>query len=96
MATYISLCKFTDQGLKNIKGTTDRAAAFRAAAADGGVKIKDFYWTMGTYDIVLISEAPDDETYTKHVLKVAMAGNIVAHTLKGFDAAQMSRIVADL
>ena len=29
-----------------------------------GGTVKDFYWTIGPYDIVVLMEAPDDETAT--------------------------------
>jgi uncharacterized protein with GYD domain len=62
MATFISLASFTDQGIRNVKQSTERAQAFREAAQKAGVTVKDIYWTMGSLDLVVISDAPDDET----------------------------------
>ncbi len=62
MATYIALVNFTDQGVRQIRQTTERAKALINAAANLGVKIKDIYWTMGAFDAVFIAEAPDDES----------------------------------
>jgi len=36
MATYISLCNFTDQGIRSIKDTTKRADAVKEAAQNLG------------------------------------------------------------
>src|SRR5690349_9694238 len=71
MATYISTVKFTARGFKAIRDTTKRAAAVKAAASKSGIKVKDIYWTMGTYDGLMIYEAPDDETATALLLKLA-------------------------
>ena len=53
MAMYISLLKFTDQGIRNVKDTTKRAAAGTAEAEKMGIKVTDSFWTMGAYDVVL-------------------------------------------
>lgn len=45
MPRYISLLRFTEQGAKNIKKSTARAAAFKKAAEKMGVKIEGQYWT---------------------------------------------------
>ena len=62
MATYIALVNYTDQGVRQIRQTTERAKALINAAANLGVKIKDIYWTMGAFDAVFIAEAPDDDS----------------------------------
>ncbi len=40
MPRYLSLIKFTEQGVKNLNQSTTRAAAFRNAAEKAGVKIE--------------------------------------------------------
>jgi uncharacterized protein with GYD domain len=50
MAAYIALVNFTDQGIRQIRQTTERAKALVNAAANLGIKIKDIYWTMGGID----------------------------------------------
>jgi uncharacterized protein with GYD domain len=64
MAIYIVLSNFTDQGIKAVKDTTKRAEAFRTLAKQNGVTIKDLYWTLGSYDVVAIMDAPDEMTVT--------------------------------
>jgi uncharacterized protein with GYD domain len=39
MATYISLMKFTDQGLRNIKDSPDRYGTFKAMAEKMGITV---------------------------------------------------------
>ncbi len=41
MATYVTLFKFTEQGLRNIKDTVKRTEAAKKAAADMGIKVKE-------------------------------------------------------
>jgi uncharacterized protein with GYD domain len=94
MATFITTIKFTQQGIKDIGETTDRAAAFKAAAKKLGVKVKDMYWAMGDYDGLLILEAPDDETATKALLHLGAMGNVHTTTVRAFNAAEMDKILA--
>src|SRR5438309_396386 len=70
MAAYIPLLQFTDQGIRNVKDTTKRAAAATDAAAKLGVKFTELFWTLGPYDLVIVAEAPDDETMTALNLKL--------------------------
>lgn len=94
MATYITSIKFTVQGLQAIGDTTRRAAAFKASAKKMGVKVSSLYWTLGCHDGVLILEAPDDETATAVVLKLASFGNVQTTTVRAYEAAEMDKILA--
>ena len=96
MATYIVLVNFTDQGIRNIKQTTERAKALSAAAAKLGIKVKDTYWTMGAYDAVLVADAPNDEAITTLALSVGALGNIRTQTMRAYSAEEMSKIIAKM
>ena len=65
MATYITLANYTDQGIRAIKEAPSRANAARELTKSFGGELKEIYLTMGAYDIIGISEAPDDETAAK-------------------------------
>lgn len=60
MALYIVLCNFTEQGVRTLKDTTKRAKAITEMAWKFGVTTKAFFWTLGSYDVVHIYDAPDD------------------------------------
>ena len=93
MPTYVTLVNFTDQGIRNFRDTPKRARAFTDLAEQMGGKVKDIYWTLGAYDIVVISEAPDDETATAAALKNAALGNVRTTTLRGFDIKEIEAII---
>lgn len=94
MATFVSLIGFTDQGIRAVKQSPDRAQAFKATAQRAGVTVKDIYWTLGEYDAVIILEAPDDETATAALLSLGALGNVRSQTLRAFSAEEMGRILA--
>jgi uncharacterized protein with GYD domain len=96
VATYVVLVSFTEQGIRNIKQTTERAKAVSAAAAKLGIKIKDTYWTMGQYDAVFVAEAANDETLTTLALSVGSLGNVRTHTMRAYSADEMNKILAKL
>ena len=64
MAMYVSLLQFTEQGIRSVKDTTKRAAAATAEAEKMGLKVRDSFWTLGAYDVVLLLEAADDQSVT--------------------------------
>lgn len=94
MATYIVLCNFTEQGIRNIRDTTQRADAVREMGRKFGVQMKDVYWTLGEYDLVTINEAPDDASATAFCLAIAQAGNVRTEMLRGFNRDEMKGILA--
>jgi uncharacterized protein with GYD domain len=93
MATYIALLQYTDQGIRNVKDTAKRAAAAADTAAKMGVKFTDVFWTLGQYDLAIVAEAPDDETLTALMLKLASLGNVKSQTLRAFRAKEMEAIL---
>ena len=96
MATYIALVNFTDQGIRHIRQTTERAKGLMNAAANLRIKIKDIYWTMGAFDAVFTAEAPDDETMTAFAASMGSLGNIRTQTMRAFSAQEMNQILAKL
>jgi uncharacterized protein with GYD domain len=94
MPTYVSLINWTEKGAAEFKSTVDRAEAGKARAASFGGSLKDIYWTLGPYDIVAISDAPDDESATAFALTLASQGNVRTTTMRAFDAGEMRGIIA--
>ncbi|MCG4455848.1 MULTISPECIES: GYD domain-containing protein [unclassified Pseudomonas] len=95
MATFISLVNFTDQGIRAVKDSPDRFQAFKALAEKVGVAVKAVYWTVGSYDLVLIVEG-DEETATSLLLKVGSLGNTRTQTLRGFSEQEMRKIIGNM
>jgi uncharacterized protein with GYD domain len=96
MPTYISLLHFTQQGIEKIKESPARLDKAKAAVKAAGGEIKAYYLTMGQYDAVVISEAPSDEAYSKHILAIGAAGAVRTETLRAFTEPEYRKIIADL
>ena len=75
---------FTDQGIRNIKDTVKGGDAAAAEAEKMGMKIVEEFWTIGAYDVVVVVDAPNDETMSAFMLKIGSLGNVKSHTLRAF------------
>lgn len=96
MATYIVLCNFTEQGIRNVKETTNRADAVRKLAREFNVNVKEIYWTLGEYDVATIMEAPDDTSITALCLAIGQMGNVRTQMLRAFNAEEMRGVLSRL
>jgi uncharacterized protein with GYD domain len=93
---YVSLIQFTDQGIRNIKDTVKRGDAAMAEAQKLGMKITQEFWTMGAYDVVVMFDAPNDETMSAFMLKIGSLGNVKSQTLRAFRREEMENILAKI
>lgn len=96
MVTYVGLLSFTDQGIQDIKKTTQRAAAAKEIAKKFGVNMREILWTMGECDIVCILEADDESSLAAFNLATAMQGNVRSRSLRAYTAGDMDKILAKL
>jgi len=96
MPHYVTLVRYTHQGILRIKDSPSRLDAAKKAAEKEGGKIQAWYLTTGQYDAVLISEFPSDEACAKFALSAGSLGNISTETLKAFPEAEYRRIIGSL
>lgn len=92
--TFITMLKFTAQGVREIQDSPKRAAAFKAAAKKMGVKVSGLYWTLGSFDGVIIADAPDEETITTALLGLSSQGYVQTATCRAFDSAEFEKIIS--
>jgi len=95
MPTFITLANFTEQGARNVKESPQRFDAFKSAAEAAGVTVKSVHWTQGAYDIVLVTEGPEEAQMTL-ALKTAALGNVRTQTLRGYSDKEMRKLVANI
>ena len=96
MARYVSLIQFTEQGIRNIKDTIKRGDTAMAEAEKMGIKIIEEFWTIGAYDVVVMVDAPDDETISAFMLKIGAMDNVKSHTMRAFRKEEMDGILAKI
>jgi uncharacterized protein with GYD domain len=96
MRSYVVLANWTDQGVKNSRDTLKRAGAFRALIESRGGKLREHLYTLGEYDIVMVTEFRDDDTAAAAMLALAALGNVRAKTMRAFTDGETAAIIAQL
>ena len=96
MATYITLASWTDQGIRNVKESPARLDAAKEMFRRMGAEIKEFYMVTGQYDMVVVTEAPDEATVAKVALALGAQGAVRTVTLCAFGEDQYRKIIGDL
>ncbi len=96
MATFITLLRYSQQGITTVKQAPGRIDAARQAYRALGAELKALYLVMGRYDFVALVEAPDDATAAKAALALGSKGNVSSETLRAFTEDEFRKIVAEL
>jgi len=94
MPIYVTLINWTDEGRKAVSGLPDRAAEVQKRVESVGAKVIGNYVSMGRYDQIAITEAPDDETIAKLALMIAGRGNAVTETLRCFSMEEARKLIS--
>ena len=96
MPTYISVMSYTDRGIQAVRESPRRLDEARKSLEDMGGRFRDFFLTMGAYDLVLIYEAPDDAVSARFQLLLGAQGYVRTSTMKAFPEAAYREIIASL
>jgi uncharacterized protein with GYD domain len=96
MPTYISLVRWTENGIKNVKESPSRLEAAKQAYEAMGGEIKAFYMVMGQYDMVVVGEVPDDVTASKLALTIGSKGSIRTETFRAYTEDEYKKIISEL
>ena len=96
MTTFITLIRYTQQGVKNMQDNPIRHDRARKALEAAGGELKGFYLTMGQYDAVVIGDVPNDKEYMKTIMTLAAAGTVRTETLRAFTEEESREIISGL
>ena len=96
MPTYISLCRWMQQGSEKIKESPSRVDAAKKAFESLGVKLRDFYMRTGRYDMVIICDAPDEMAIATAMISVSSKVSIKTETVRAFSEDVYRKVVAAL
>ena len=96
MATFITLGKYTAQGMAAFKDSPSRLDAAREQLGPMGVNIKDAYLTMGEYDLCVVVEAPDNYTAAKALIALGMQGNVSTTTLAALNEDEFRQVAGEV
>ncbi|HYT52084.1 MAG TPA: GYD domain-containing protein [Gaiellaceae bacterium] len=96
MPHYVSLMRWTSQGVAGLPAWRDRVEEGERIISGAGGGLVGVYVTLGRYDVVEIFEAPDDETAAEIILKLQQHGAEHTETLRAFTRDEAEEIIRKL
>ena len=96
MPHYISLMRWTSQGVAGLPAWRERVEEGERMIEDAGARRIGVYVTLGRYDVVEIFEAPSDERAAEILMKLQRHGAEHTETLRGFTREEAEEIVRRL
>ena len=97
MPTYVSLVKFTEQGIATMKqqGVARSDAVQQNIEALGG-RLVDAYYCLGEYDVVAILEFPNNRAAMKAAVLNASLGHIRITTMPAIPRAEWRALLQEV
>ena len=96
MPHYVTLMRWTSQGVAGLPAWRDRVEEGERIIAAAGGNLVSVYVTLGRYDVVEIFEARDDETAAEIILKLQQHGAEHTETLRAFTRDEAEEIIRKL
>ena len=93
---FVTLVKYTQDGIKNIKDSPKRVESSKKLAKSFGGEFKQFLYTLGRYDLIVISEFPNPESAAKAALIIAGVGAVRTETLIAFPEKDFGTLLNEL
>ena len=81
MAVFITLWKYTRDGMVDIKHTPERYEAVKEIYKKNGGKLLEAYGLIGSYDVMTIAELPDEKALATAILQICSKGRVSAQTM---------------
>src|SRR4026209_72877 len=93
MPHYISLMRWTSQGMAGLPAWRERVEEGERIIEDAGGSLIGVYVTLGRYDVVEIFECPDDDKAGEILMKLQRHGAEHTETLRGFTREEEEAII---
>jgi uncharacterized protein with GYD domain len=81
MPLYVTLGKYTSEAMKSINEVSERVQQNTRLLGSKGGKVVAFYGPMGEWDILVISEFPDEKSAMSALRTIGKAGRLATHTM---------------
>ena len=97
MPIYISLVKFTREGLMTLKDEgIKRSDKVRATIESLGGKLLEAYYCLGPYDVVAVHEFPDTKAAMKAAVLNASLGSMQITTMAAVSRDQWRQLLKEV
>ena len=96
MPHYITLMRWTSQGIAGLPAWRERVEEGERIIEETGGKLVGVWVTLGQYDVVEVFEAPDDDTALEIITKLQRHGSEQTETLRAFTRDEAEAIIRKL
>ena len=96
MPHYITLMRWTSQGIAGLPAWRERVEEGERIIEEAGGKLVGVYVTLGRYDVVEIFDAPNDEKAVEILMKLQRFGAEHTETLRAFTRDEAEDIIRRL
>ena len=96
MAVYVTLYRYTDEGIKGVKSAVEIAKGWQAEAQKRGVTVHALYWLQGQYDAITIVEADDIDAVNGLVLAIGAQGALRTETMGAMSLEDIQRLTRSI
>jgi len=96
MPTYVTLWKYTKDGLVDMNNTPDRYEAVKKIINDAGGKLVSIYGLVGEYDVITTIEMPDEKVAASTILKICSKGRITSRTMTALSIDDFLKIAKEV
>lgn len=96
MQTYVTLWKYTKDGLMDIKKTPKRFEFVKKVINSAGGKLLSIYGLVGEYDVVTVMEMPDEKAAAATILKICSTGRITSQTMIALPVDEFLKIAKEV
>ena len=96
MPHYVTLMRWTSQGVAGLPAWRERVEEGERVIKEAGGSLVGVYVTLGRYDVVEIFEAPDDQVAVEILMKLQRFGAEHTETLRAFTRDEAEAIIRRL
>ncbi|MCK5514919.1 MAG: GYD domain-containing protein [Deltaproteobacteria bacterium] len=96
MQTYVTLWKYTKDGLMDIRKTPKRFEFVKKVINSAGGKLLSIYGLVGEYDVVTVMEMPDEKAAAATILKICSTGRITSQTMIALSVDEFLKIAKEV
>ena len=96
MPAYVTLWKYTKDGLMDINKTPQRFETVKKIIEKTGGKLLSIYGLIGEYDLITVMELPDEKAATSTILKICSTGRITSQTMTALSMEDFLKITKEV
>jgi uncharacterized protein with GYD domain len=96
MSIFVTLWKYTKDGLVDMKKTPQRFEVVKKLINDAGGKLIATYGLIGEYDVLTIIDMPDEKIASATILKICSKGRVIPMTMAALSIEDFLKITEEL